>query len=717
MRLVAAAAVAAAATAAAAVAAATVDAGVAVAPGGDWAAAAAAVSRRAAPLDDAPGDGGGGGGGTPSPAPPPPTDAGDVLRAALEPTATATGAGVTYAVGVRGRVATEGAAGVAVPEHGVPMTGDTVTDVGSIAKQFTAFLVHWLADRGDLDLDDDVRRYLPWLPRWDAPVTLRHLVHQVSGLRDFFFVLYLGGESLEGPFPRSRMLAAVARQTRLRFPPGTAWEYSNTNSLLLAEVIEAVAGVPYAELLASVVTRPLRMNATTVYDSARRVYPGRAQSVAVNVSLPVTPGAAPEAIPTLVGRFAPAVGPGSLLSTPRDLLKWAANLDRNTLGGGQRLVTAMRSPYVLRGPGGSTNYSLFGTGYAAGLFPVTLPAAGVDANASVAAWWHGGTIGGYQSTLLHVPAAGVAVAIQATAAQFGALRLLEAAITAAAAAAPDVLAPLPPRPPRPAPSPSPGPTATKPPSPVQLPRDALDAVAGVWVLVVEGDPEREETAFELQVDCEAPSSRAAAAATDGGDGDDDPPQACRLLADLGPDTITHLTAASATRFIGSPAGVAGGLVLDVSLNGSHPTAAVRVDLTPAGGPVVAGTAHLPAALQLPRSTLAAAAGPWAAPELDATWTLTPRGGGLGVGAYGQEGAIVPSTLLPCCVDAAGRWRGAFTSRRLSPLAPALGIGATFSATARFAPGGDTWALTFDEGGDGRGDFRDIAFRRVSPCGA
>ncbi|KAK1865635.1 hypothetical protein I4F81_008164 [Pyropia yezoensis] len=720
MRLAAVAAVVAAATAVA-VAVVSSAAASTVAPDGDWAAAAAAVSRQAAAVVDA--AGGGDGGGTPSPVPPP--AAGDVLRAALEPTATATGAGVTYAVSIGGRVATAGAVGVAVPEHGVPMTIATVTDVGSIGKQFTAFLVHWLADRGELDLDDDVHRYLPWLPLWVAPVSLRHLLHQVSGLRDLFFVLYLGGESVEGPFPRSRMLAAVSWQKRLRFPPGTAWEYSNTNSLLLAEVLEAVAGVPYAELLASVVTRPLGMNATTVYDSAHRVYPGLAQSVAVNISLPVSLGAAPAAIPATIGRLAPIVGPGGILSTPADLLKWATNLDNNTLGGGQQLVSAMRTPYVLRslnGSEGSTDYSLFGTGYAAGLFPVTLP--GVGANATVAAWWHGGTIGGYMSTLLQVPAAGVAVAIQATASQFGVDIPLEAAINAAAAAAPDVLAPLPARPPSPTPPPSPSPAATALPLSVELPRGALDAVAGVWVLAVEGASGDDETVFELQVDCAAPSSGApregstpaqlAAAADGGGDG---PRVACRLLADFGPETLTHLTAASATRFIGSPAGVAGGLVLDVSLNGSHPTAAVRVDLTSVGGPSLTGTAHRPAALQLSRATLAAAAGTWSAPEVGATWTLTHRGGGLGVDVRGQEGAIVLSTLLPCCTDATGGWRGAYTSRRLSPLAPTLGDQrAGMAAVARFAPGGHTWALSFTGGGDGRGDFRDISFRRTPPCG-
>ncbi|GAB0490211.1 hypothetical protein MMPV_001443 [Pyropia vietnamensis] len=668
------------------------------------AAAAEAVSWRAAAVDDVLRDGGG--------TPPRVSRAAveDGLRAALEPIAAATGAGATYAVGLNGRVTTAGAVGLAVPEHGVPMSVATVTDVGSISKQFTAFLVYWLADRGDVDLDADVRQYLPWLPRWDATVTLRHLVYQVSGLRDFYFVLYLAGDALEGPFPRSRILAAVRRQTRLRFYPGSAWEYSNTNSLLLAEVIEAVAGVSFAELLASVVTRPLGMNATSVYDDASRVYPGLAQSLGTNVSLPVTPDAAPETIPAFASRLAPAVGPGGILTTPADMLAWSANLENNTLGGGQRLVAAMREPYELRfanGTAGPTQYTFLGTGYGAGLFPLSLPAAGTDANATVAAWWHGGSIGGFQSTLVQVPAAGVAVAIQTTAAQFGPLVLLKLAIDAAAAAAPDVLAPLPQDPPSPSPTSSPPPTATMPPSPVELSRDALDALAGVWVLVVDGDSGPDETVFELQVDCDAD------------DGENARPPACRLLADFGPETLTHLSAASATRFIGSAMGIAGSLVINFSRNGGHPSAAVQLSLASVGGDTLTGTALRPAALQLSRSELSAAAGSWTATELGATWTLTPRGGGLGLAVRGQEGGVVLSTLLPCCVDDAGRWRGTYTSRRLSPLGPALGSRAGISVTAQFAPGGggDTWSLTVAGGLDGRGDFRGIRFRRAPLCGA
>lgn len=722
MRLAAAAAIAAAA-AAAVVASAAVAVDI---PDVGWADAVSSVTHRAAAVPGA--AGGSGDGGTPPPAALSAAAVEDGLRAALQPAVTATGAGATYAVSVGGRVAAAGALGVAVVEHGVPMTASTVTDVGSVSKQFTAFLVYWLADRGDVDLDEDVRRYLPWLPRWDATVTLRHLVHQVSGLRDYFYVLYLGGDALDGPFPRARALAAVARQTRLRFHPGSAWEYSNTNSLLLAEVLEAVTGVSYAELLAAVVTRPLRMNATSVYDAAARLYPGLAPSVAVNVSLPVTPGAAPEVIRSFASRWAPAVGPGGILSTPVDLLRWSANMENNTLGGGQRLVTAMRTPYELRfanGSAGPPDYTVLRTGYAAGLFPLRLLAAGSDANARVPAWWHGGSRGGYQSTLLQVPAAGVAVAIQATAAQIHEGILLRAAVDAAAAAAPNVLAPLPASPPPPSPSPPPPPAATMPPSPVALPRAALDALAGVWVLAVEGAPGRDETVFELQVDCAAPSRRPRVslpglpAAAAGGGGDGGPSPACRLLADFGAETLTHLTAASATRFVGSPVGVPAGVVLDVSRAGGQPAAAVRFRLAPVGGPSLNGTARRPPALQVPPAELAAAAGTWASAELGATWTLTPRGGGLGVSVRGQEGGVVASTLLPCGVDGGGGWRRAYTSRRLSPLAPTLGLRAAVSATARFARGGGgdaPWALTVTAGGDGRGDFVDIPFRRAAAGG-
>lgn len=70
-------------------------------------------------------------------------------------------------------------------EHTVSITPATIFEAGSVSKQFTAAAALILAQQGKLSLDDDVRKYLPELPVYDAPITIRHLIHHTSGLRDW----------------------------------------------------------------------------------------------------------------------------------------------------------------------------------------------------------------------------------------------------------------------------------------------------------------------------------------------------------------------------------------------------------------------------------------------------------------------------------------------------------------------------------------------------
>ena len=87
--------------------------------------------------------------------------------------------------------------GLANVEFAAPITPDTVFHVASVSKQFTAFAIALLAAEGRLGLDDDVRAHLPWLPDFGVPMTVRHLVHHSSGLRDQWELLLLAGWRME----------------------------------------------------------------------------------------------------------------------------------------------------------------------------------------------------------------------------------------------------------------------------------------------------------------------------------------------------------------------------------------------------------------------------------------------------------------------------------------------------------------------------------------
>src|SRR5439155_18563815 len=123
---------------------------------------------------------------------------------------TAATPGCAAGVAVDGRPVLARAYGMADLEHDVRNTTDTIFEAGSVSKQFTAAAVLLLARDGKLSLDDPVRKYIPEVPDYDAPLTVRHMLNHTSGLRDWGNVAQIGGRGGRGrappppPHPRSR---------------------------------------------------------------------------------------------------------------------------------------------------------------------------------------------------------------------------------------------------------------------------------------------------------------------------------------------------------------------------------------------------------------------------------------------------------------------------------------------------------------------------------
>ena len=158
-----------------------------------------------------------------------------------------------------GEIVYEQAAGLADLERGIPLSPASAFDIGSLAKQFTAMCIALLAEQGALSLDDDVRQYVPEMPVYDAPVTLRHLLHHTSGLRDHIELLALGGLRYAAPSSPAEALALIARQRGLNHTPGDEFIYNNSGYVLLALIAERASGVPFPELAGHLVFSPLGM--------------------------------------------------------------------------------------------------------------------------------------------------------------------------------------------------------------------------------------------------------------------------------------------------------------------------------------------------------------------------------------------------------------------------------------------------------------------------
>jgi CubicO group peptidase (beta-lactamase class C family) len=165
--------------------------------------------------------------------------------------------------------------GAASLELGVPLSSQSVFYMGSVSKQFTAASVVLAAEQGFLSLDDNIRKYIPELPDYGQPITLRQMLHHTSGFRDVLGLLEFSGRSALDLHPTSELLDLVARQKALNYNPGAEYLYSNTNYFLLAEVIKRSTKKPLSVFAAENIFQPLGMTHTLFYDDHTLVVAGR----------------------------------------------------------------------------------------------------------------------------------------------------------------------------------------------------------------------------------------------------------------------------------------------------------------------------------------------------------------------------------------------------------------------------------------------------------
>ena len=171
--------------------------------------------------------------------------------------------GLEIGIGRRGSVLFSRGYGLRDRLHHRPVTAQTVFPVGSITKQFTAACVLQLVARGKIRLDAHVSKYLPNAPHGNE-ITVRELLDQTSGLPDYLENKPLLASIMSGTVgPRSvASMVALVDGHPLHFPPGTKYEYSNTNYALAGMLVAKIGGMPYAQYLQRNVFTPQRMTRT-----------------------------------------------------------------------------------------------------------------------------------------------------------------------------------------------------------------------------------------------------------------------------------------------------------------------------------------------------------------------------------------------------------------------------------------------------------------------
>lgn len=159
--------------------------------------------------------------------------------------------GCSAAVGVEGKVIWSGVRGIADLASGAKITTDTVFDIASVSKQFTATAILLLVEAGKLTLDDPISQYVPELPDWAQTVTVEQLMHQTSGIPDYVALLAARGYQVSDRTIEAEARQALAAAPELQFKPGTRFDYSNSNYLLLGEIVHRASGQPLPEFLSA----------------------------------------------------------------------------------------------------------------------------------------------------------------------------------------------------------------------------------------------------------------------------------------------------------------------------------------------------------------------------------------------------------------------------------------------------------------------------------
>jgi CubicO group peptidase (beta-lactamase class C family) len=274
--------------------------------------------------------------------------------------------------------------GSAQLEFGIPITPTTKFEAGSVSKQFTAAAILRLAQQGKLSLDDDVRKYVPEIPRYDQVVTIRNLVHHTSGLRDWGAVMTIAGWPRgTRTYTHAHVLDILGRQRALNFVVGSEYLYSNSNYNLMAIIAERVSGESLAAFTRREFFEPLGMTSTSWRDDYTRIVPGRAQAYSPT-----------DSSWRLNMPFENIYGNSSLITTVGDLLKWNANLGHARVGGPELVQSQLRRGKLTSGRE---------IRYAGGLFVGEL-----DGTNEL---WHDGSTAGYRAFLARYPDAGFAVAM------------------------------------------------------------------------------------------------------------------------------------------------------------------------------------------------------------------------------------------------------------------------------------------------------------------
>ena len=233
-----------------------------------------------------------------------------------------------------GRIIYSKGYGVANLDYDIPITPQSVLRIGSISKQFVAMCIAILAEQGKLSFDDDIRTYLPEMPDYGNQITIRHLLHHTSGIREYLALVNLIGKP-EGSvfgYTTRELVELLSRQQKLNFEPGSQFSYTNSGYFLLAEIVTRVSGMKASAFAQENIFEPLGMTQTRFYDDPNAIIRNQAFGYS----------------PKRDGGYrldilrSDVIGDLGVITTVEDFLHWDNNFYENKLGARTKdLITMM----------------------------------------------------------------------------------------------------------------------------------------------------------------------------------------------------------------------------------------------------------------------------------------------------------------------------------------------------------------------------------------
>ena len=283
--------------------------------------------------------------------------------------------GCALAIIQDGRIIYKQGYGMASLEHSIPISPGSVFYIGSCSKQFVAMCIALLSAEEKLSLDDDIRKYIPEMPDYGIPLTVRHLIHHTSGLRDYLTLLGIMGTDF-GAYHEDDVLELIARQKELNFKPGEEYLYSNSGYFLLAVIVQRASRKSLRDYAEENIFKPLGMRNSRFHDDYTELIQNRAFGY--------FPGGK-DKYRNFISTF-DCVGSGGLFTSVEDLFLWDQNFYHYRVGG-RDVIELMHTKGKLNN-GQELDYAF---------------ALRISSYRGLKTVDHGGALGGYRSYVVRFP--------------------------------------------------------------------------------------------------------------------------------------------------------------------------------------------------------------------------------------------------------------------------------------------------------------------------